>query len=243
MMYISGMPSQIIKYQEKALKLFSGRLEDFYLAGGTALSLYYFHHRESLDLDFFTQHFNKAVIDKVIGELSGKIDKKIELVGWQNKKKMVKMAVYIIHLSKREKLKIDFIEDWLKIIKPVKVINGITVLSLEDIYLRKIHTVTGSAEIEDVVGRKIMLGGRQEAKDFFDLYCLSTVFMPLYKFAHKYCEPVLKEAMVRWFRTYDRMDIKTGLLELRTREDVDYKLMEKHFKKEIDKLIEKEVGL
>lgn len=236
------MPSQIIKYQGKVLKTLSGRLEGFYLAGGTALSLYYFHHRESLDLDFFTQHFNKVVIDKAIEELSGKIGKKIELATWQNKKKMVRMAVYIINLNEREKLKIDFIEDWLKVIKPTKIINGIAVLSLEDIYLRKIHTVTGSAEIKDVVGRRIILGGRQEAKDFFDLYCLSTVFMPLYKFAHKYCEPVLIEALVRWFRTYDRMDIKTGLLELKTKEDVDYKLMEKHFKKEIDKLIEKEVG-
>jgi len=35
--------------------LFSGPLaEDFYLTGGTALARFYFQHRESLDLDLFT---------------------------------------------------------------------------------------------------------------------------------------------------------------------------------------------
>lgn len=155
---------------------------------------------------------------------------------------MVKMAIYIIEFSKNEPLKIYFVEDHLKTIKQPKMINGISVLSLEDIYLRKVYTVAGSAQTVDEIGRQKNIGGRQEAKDFFDLYCLSTVFMPLYKFALEYCDPVLKEALVRWFRTYDRMQIKTGLLELRTNRDADYKLMESHFKKEIDKLLEKEVG-
>jgi len=29
----------------------------FYLTGGTALARFYFHHRESLDLDLFTNDF------------------------------------------------------------------------------------------------------------------------------------------------------------------------------------------
>jgi hypothetical protein len=42
--------------QDLFLKLFfSGPLADhFYLTGGTALARFYFHHRESLDLDLFT---------------------------------------------------------------------------------------------------------------------------------------------------------------------------------------------
>ncbi|MBU1326680.1 nucleotidyl transferase AbiEii/AbiGii toxin family protein [Patescibacteria group bacterium] len=31
-------------------------LNDFYLSGGTALNAWYLHHRESYDLDFFTDH-------------------------------------------------------------------------------------------------------------------------------------------------------------------------------------------
>lgn len=236
------MSRQIIEYQEKVLKLLSGRLEGFYLAGGTALSVYYFHHRESLDLDFFTQNFQKAEIKKIIDVLSG-LGKDIKSIAEQNKKNMVRMAIYTLRLNGKESLKIDFVEDYLKTINRPKIINGIPVLSLEDIYLRKIYTITGSAEAIDEIGRKKTLGARQEAKDFFDLFCLSTVFLPIYKFAGKYCNSVQKESLVRWFRTYDRMNIKSGLMELKTNKEIDYKLIEAHFKRQIDKLIEKEVGL
>lgn len=69
------MKNKIIEYQEKTLKLLAGRLEGFYLSGGTALSLYYFHHRESLDLDFFTPRFNKIAIKNIVEELSQKLKK------------------------------------------------------------------------------------------------------------------------------------------------------------------------
>ena len=233
----------IIKYQEKVLRLLSGRLEGFYLAGGTALSLYYFHHRGSLDLDFFTPTFNMVAVQNIVDELAAKMGKKIQLITQQNKKNLIKIAVYMIKLRPKESLKIDFVEDFLKTIKLPKLINGIAVLSLEDIYLRKVYAISGSIEVIDEIGRKVAAGGRQEAKDFFDLYCLSTILMPLSKFAYKYCDSVHKEALVRWFRSYDRMAIKTGLLELKTNKDIDYRLMESHFKKEIDKLIEKEVGI
>jgi len=229
-------------YQEKALKILSGKLEGFYLSGGTALSLYYFHHRQSLDLDFFTPHFEKSVISGIIKGLAEALKQKIELVAEQNKKDMVRIAVYMVRFGKKDQLKIDFVEDLLKTVKLPRVVNGIPVLSLEDIYLRKIYAVTGTVEAVDDIGRKKTIGGRQEAKDFYDIYCLSSIFMPLSKFAGKYCDAARKEALVRWFRTYDRLSIKSGLLELVTNKETDYRLMEKHFKREIDRLLEKEVG-
>jgi predicted nucleotidyltransferase component of viral defense system len=39
---------------------FAGPLaEQFYLTGGTALARFYFHHRESLDLDLFTNDWQQ----------------------------------------------------------------------------------------------------------------------------------------------------------------------------------------
>ena len=48
--------------QDKFLaQFFSDSLSsDFYLTGGTALARFYFHHRESVDLDLFT---NNSKID------------------------------------------------------------------------------------------------------------------------------------------------------------------------------------
>ena len=228
-------------YQEKVLSLLSGKIEDFYLAGGTALSLYYFHHRESLDLDFFTKKFNAIRISNIIKELSSGLKKETELIAEQKTKQKVRIAVYSIQLTKREALKIDFIEDYVNLIKKLRVVNGINVLSLEDIYIRKIFAIAGSLQAEDLTGRKFFRGGRQEAKDFYDLFCLSSIFIRLSDFSFKYCSPLMREALIRWYRTYNRLDMKSGLLELKSKKQIDYKEIELHFKKEIDAILEREV--
>lgn len=224
------MSRLIVNYQNKVLKLLSGKASDFYLAGGTALSLYYFHHRESMDLDFFTHDFSRKRISEITEIISSGLKKDTELAAEQLKQgEKARLQIFLIPLQKNVSLKIDFIEDFVKLIKPLKVINGINVLSLEDIYMRKIFAITGGLE------------GRQEAKDFFDLYCLSNIFMGLNKFCAKYCNRTMRESIIRWFHTYKRMDMKIGLLELKLNKDIDYAVIERHFKRAINKMLEKEV--
>ncbi|MBI3815671.1 MAG: nucleotidyl transferase AbiEii/AbiGii toxin family protein [Nitrospinae bacterium] len=45
-----------VRVLEKIYKAdrYSGIAKDFFLTGGTALSAFYLHHRESIDLDFFS---------------------------------------------------------------------------------------------------------------------------------------------------------------------------------------------
>jgi predicted nucleotidyltransferase component of viral defense system len=51
----------------------------FYFTGGTALSLVYLQHRESVDLDFFCENiFETEEILKVIGDLQKKSKFKLE---------------------------------------------------------------------------------------------------------------------------------------------------------------------
>lgn len=241
MLYTLDMSKILLKSQEKILEMLSGKIDEFYLTGGTALSLFYFHHRLSGDLDFFTRKFDRGRIVKIVEGLSTGIEKPIELIGQQMRKNKARMLVYRIIFDKKESLRIDFVEDFLKFIKPVKVINGIGVLSLEDIYLRKLYAVTGFLQTIDSIEHKEMAGGRQEAKDFYDLYCLSQIFMRLSDFAAKYCDSTQQETLVRWFRTYDRLRSKTGLLELKVKKKIDYRELELHFKKEIDNLLEREL--
>lgn len=235
------MRHSIISFQNKVLKALSNKIDDFYLAGGTALSLYYFHHRESWDLDFFTKNFSRKRIFEIMEFLSLSLKKKIELIAEQSRKNKIKISVWSIAIDKKNFLKVDFVQDYLGLTKPPKLINGIKVLSLEDIYMRKIYAISGTFQTMDSVGRRISKGGRQEAKDFYDLYCLSQIFMKLSDFSFKYCNQLLREAIIRWFRTYSRMDMKTGLLELRLKKNIDYGEIERHFKKEINRVIEKEV--
>ncbi len=231
----------IVNFQNKVLKLLSKKIDDFYLCGGTALSSYYFNHRESLDLDFFTQNFNKVRILEVIRFLSESFKKRIELIAEQSQKNRIKILVYSIPISREQSLKLDFVQDYLSFIKPPKLVNGIKILSLEDIYIRKIYAITGTSQAEDSIGRRITKGGRQEPKDLYDLYCLSQIFMKLSDFSFRYGNQLMREAIIRWFRTYSRMDMKTGLLELKLKRNIDYSEIERHFKKEINKIIEKEV--
>lgn len=107
---------------------------------------------------------------------------------------------------------------------------------------RKLYAICGAISTVDAVGRKEILGGRLEAKDFYDLYFLSNTFMSLSKFIEKYGNPVIIEGLVRWFRSYDRMAMMDGVLTLDVNKKVDYKKMEGYFKKEIDKIIESQLG-
>jgi hypothetical protein len=62
--------------------------------------------------------------------------------------------------------------------------------------------------------------------------------MPLSRFVSRYCKQAIKESVVHWYQTYDRMTIKTGLLELITSTKPDFRMMDNHFKDEVDKLLE-----
>jgi len=233
---------KILKYQQAALKALSGKIDNFYLAGGTALALFYFQHRLSIDLDFFTPKFSSAEVRRTMEYLEKVLKVKSGLMGQTLKKDTAKIMVYNIYFAKNDSLKIDFVEDFNKLIKRPKVVDGINVLSLEDIYIRKIYALVGYVRTVDEVGRAKLIGGRSEAKDFYDIYFLSHTFMPLSKFVNRYCGIAIIEGLVRWFRAFDRMDLTDGILTLDTNKKTYYRIMENHFKKEIDKIIKKQLS-
>lgn len=52
------MDKRIRKAQLEVLRVFSAQTKTFALAGGTALELYYLHHRFSWDLDIYVSDFD-----------------------------------------------------------------------------------------------------------------------------------------------------------------------------------------
>lgn len=233
---------RILKYQQEVLKALSGRIDDFYLAGGTALSLFYFQHRFSVDLDFFTRNFVYPEITRIAGYLEEALGRKVVLEGQNLEGRAAKMVVYNIHFTAADALKVDFVEDTVEMLKKTKMVDGINILSLEDIYLRKLYALAGMVKIRDESGRDKFVGGRTDAKDFYDAYFLSHTFMPLSKFVIKYCGRTMEEAVIKWFRTYDRMAMMDGILSLDTNKAIDCKTIERHFTKEVDKILDHELG-
>jgi len=237
------MSEVIFKAQARVLKELAGKIDDFYLVGGTALSQFYFHHRQSLDLDFFTQEFSRQRVVEIIELLKKATAKDAKLIGENLSKSKVEIMVYSLKLSQKDSLKLDFVRDVLPLINPTMVVNGIKILSLEDIYLRKIYAVGGAIAQTDQVGRKITIGGRQEAKDLFDIYFLSHTFMRLSEFATKFCDSTRGEGLIRWFRTFDRAEMKTDLADIKTDKLVEFRAIDKHLAGEIDAILKKEIGL
>ncbi len=229
---------QTLLLRDNVLEHLKGKVNDFALGGGTALSLFYFRHRESYDLDFFTKNFSERRIEEVIEELSRTSGKKVSLLSNNRAQNQAKITMYEVSGG----LKIDFIEDLFRHFDDKTKVNEIPILSKESIYLRKVYAACGIEEILTDTGRTEFVGGRQEAKDYFDLYYLSSVFMPLSKFAEDFCNQSEKERLIIWHSRYDRMRMKTGLLDIRTDSAVDTKVMEKYFDSEIQKLIEKEMN-
>jgi len=227
---------------KKVLEILSGNIEGFYLGGGTALSFFYFQHRVSLDIDLFTQDYSAKRIMEIVGLIEDKTRQNVELIDEINKPEFARMKVFMVNFTGDIRIKVDFVEDFVRLLEPLNTVNGIPVLSLKDIYLRKVFAIAGTGVSSGMTGREIIAGGREEAKDFFDVYYLSSTFMPLSEFAFNFTDRAIRENLIRWFRTYDRFRIMSGILDLETTKKVDYKTMERYFTKEINGIIEKEVG-
>ncbi|MFC1594134.1 nucleotidyl transferase AbiEii/AbiGii toxin family protein [Candidatus Omnitrophota bacterium] len=237
------MSKLILKAQHEVFKALAGKIDDFYLVGGTALSLFYFNHRQSDDLDFFTQEFSALRIRETVDLLKRATKKEARLIAENLSKGRAELMIYNLKLSKGEFLKIDFVRDVLPLARPLKLVDGIKILSLEDIYMRKIYAISGALQEADETGRKRIIGARQEAKDLFDIYFLSHTFLRLSQFADTFCDQNRKEGIIRWFKTFDRTQMKADLADIKTDKHLDFRTIDKHIAEEIDRILRREIGL
>lgn len=117
-------------------------LEEFALVGGTCLALRY-RHRLSMDLDFFTPNtFDGEALAEDLGtEFPNLATQKFNSNGF---------AAFI------DDMKVDFVTYRYPLLAPPETIEGIRMLSLQDVVARKLGAITN----------------RGAKKDFYDLYTL-----------------------------------------------------------------------
>lgn len=125
--------------------------KQFYLTGGTALSAFYFGHRESKDLDFFcSEPFEMARIQELLQTIGKSLNASYsEKVSTQTYKE-----VYLTHNDWVQR--IDIVREQPVHFGEIQVIDGIRVDSLENIGANKMTAIFG----------------RLEPKDFVDLYMI-----------------------------------------------------------------------
>jgi len=200
--------SYIKDEQKKIMEIVTKKFKNYYLTGGTGLG-FYFDHRLSEDLDFFTQEYKKEDPDRIMNFISQKTGFDFKLDAEQDDPKLVPMKVYFLELKHECVLKIDFVQDFMDNIKKVK--DGLH--AIEDIYVRKLGTVIGAGKKKSIVGRT-MSTGRQTAKDLFDIYYLSENYKKVSDFFLEYFSVDRVESFIAWYRGFNRMNLKLELLDL-----------------------------
>ena len=131
--------------QDKVFEL--ARLYDqkLYLTGGTALSRFYFQHRLSEDLDFFTTTDDLKLIAN---------DLRLRLIAQGYEVEMEKLDIYFARfyvLHAGATLKVEFVKEFHLIDPLIQTEHGIYINSLEDIGANKITAFEDRAAIKDIV--------------------------------------------------------------------------------------------
>jgi predicted nucleotidyltransferase component of viral defense system len=204
---------KIRKAQKDVLKAFSKVTRTFALAGGTALELYYLHHRFSSDLDFFSPRYDLKEINNIVARIAESQGVKIKLQSEFAAANRARVRFYTLPVKNSARpLKIDFIEDVIFTKPKITQFSGVPVYSIENIYLQKIVAVAGTAPRQDEIGREVAKG-RMEARDAFDIFVLSKKIRPLHLFLES-LPSSLQRGMVHWYRSFPRQDMKLSLLDL-----------------------------
>lgn len=217
-------PSQA---QKKILRaVVSLGLPDLYLVGGTALT-FRFRHRVSEDLDFFTSAWSKSLHQKVARHICKETGFSGRLVNETTRRGRVKVAVYNFEVGKKSDLKIDFVEDFDRLLHPVAK-DGIA--SVDDLYLRKMRAAIGWTEKVSPIGRPIA-GGRQASRDLFDLWYLSEHHSPLSEWFPQHFGRAEYARLAAWLRA---MSTQATLLDLlNVAPDCDVRRIRGHLENQI----------
>jgi len=225
------------KTQKQILKLVAKAYPQVYLVGGTAISLLY-DHRVSEDLDFFTQKYSSNLHREISAYIKRETGFKYALIEEETRKKYLPMAVYEFQTGKDLVLKVDFVKDVARLFRER---NKDGTADIEDLYYRKILAVIGWKAGESKAG-KLLAGGRQKAKDLFDVYYLSAHVKPLSRWFPDYFDQHAYERLTAWYLSVPKQKTILELLDLV--QDCDTKRVFKHLDDEvIHKLNRRYVGI
>lgn len=144
----------LTKKQKLALELLAhSSLRDiFYWTGGTLLSYHYLHHRESIDLDFFSEKkFSLEEVNLFTRELKEKGG--FATVHYQ---KVFDRHEFIFENEERLRIEFVYYNHEKKTLKKRELLDGVYIDSLDDIAANKVMAYFD----------------RNEPKDLFDIYFL-----------------------------------------------------------------------
>ena len=171
--------TNLYNIQEQVAKQVFKSLDGVLLCGGTALARCYLQHRISYDLDFFVNsRFDPQILLNQLNKNSGIKVEETEI----DQRDGIAVQIHGMTNVDGLPLKISFIEDVYDGMFPTvwKDMGSASVLTddLDGLMHRKLRTISGVGL--GVTGHPE--GGRQAARDLFDIYVLSTTYKPVPQF-------------------------------------------------------------
>jgi len=171
--------TKLYHVQEIVAKQVFEKLDGALLCGDTALARCYLQHRVSYDLDFFIQsRFNPQVLLKQLNEDAGIRMEDVVI----DQRDGIAVQIHGMTMMDAYPLKISLIEDVYHGMFPTvwKAMGSVSVCTdaLDGLMHRKLRTISGVGL--SISGRPE--GGRQTARDLFDIYVLSTTYKAVPQF-------------------------------------------------------------
>jgi predicted nucleotidyltransferase component of viral defense system len=164
---------------------------EFYLVGGTALSLCFLDHRLSYDIDLFCQaedwdNGEPLQLESRIERLKEQFSVQINMIDEKSNNEGDLVGRQYRVSRGDEDIKVDLIRDEQFLVGPFNEEKteqfGVNIPSVRDLYFRKITIALESRE--SGIGR-MFAGGRIKARDILDLYTLSREHAPLSHFLNQ----------------------------------------------------------
>ena len=141
------------EFQIKAIKLIASepKFKNFYLSGGTALTQYYFHHRISDDLDFFTidENIDLVFIHSFVEKLKNILKAKEVIFS-----RLYDRNQFFFNFNNGEtknELKIEFTKYPFTQLEIMQIFDNINVDSLRDVSANKLMAMLDRFDPKDFV--------------------------------------------------------------------------------------------
>lgn len=126
---------------------------NFYFTGGTALNVFYFQHRESEDLDFFSESdFDPDLAVKFMEDIALKLNAKLRSTFHERVK-----IFELVDNKNQLIIKVDFGYYPHPRLKRGILKGGIEIDTLEDIGANKLHTILQRTQVKDFVDLYFLL--------------------------------------------------------------------------------------
>lgn len=216
----SKIKSILTSHQRAVLEQVAGEpyfTQQYYLAGGTALSEFYLQHRFSEDLDFFIE---KEEVDPLVISQFFQKNKKLLKIDFVETKRFLGLHSFFIHFIDQSVLKVDFNFYPFPRIEIGKKHHNLEVESIYDIAVDKVHTIAL----------------KPRARDYIDIYFIIEE-------KHYAMRDLLMQAKAKFDWDITLVELGTRLLDASNMIDfprmikkIDHKLWKQFFVEEAKKL-------